>query len=97
MVGRLQLSLVFVVLYGYLLALLFCVGFVALFKAFRFVPFLALFDPEEGKAGVVVTFLAMMELIKESLLDIVQTEAFAPIHVKAKVVSDESTEPAEFE
>lgn len=63
----------------------------------NFVPFLSLFDPEEGKAGVVVTFLAMMELIKESLLDIVQTEAFAPIHVKAKVVSDESTEPAEFE
>ena len=62
-----------------------------------FVPFLSLFDPTEGRAGVVVTFLAMMELIKESLLDIVQTEAFAPIHVKAKAISDEATEFAENE
>ncbi len=61
----------------------------------NFVPFLALFDPEEGKAGVVVTFLAMMELIKESLLEIVQTEAFAPIHVKAKAESDAVMEPLE--
>ena len=36
-------------------------------------------------------------LIKESLLDIVQTEAFAPIHVKAKAISDEATEFAENE
>jgi segregation and condensation protein A len=59
----------------------------------QFIPFIALFDPEEGKAGVVVTFLAMMELIKESLLDIVQTEAFAPIHVKTRSVDDNATEP----
>jgi len=63
----------------------------------NFVTFLALFNPEEGRAGVVVTFLAMLELIKESLLDIVQTEPFAPIHVKAKVHTDEVTEPAEYE
>ncbi len=61
----------------------------------NFVPFLALFDPKEGKAGVVVTFLAMMELIKEALLEIVQTEAFAPIHVKVKAVSDAVIEPLE--
>jgi len=37
---------------------------------------------------VVVTFLAVMELIKESLLEIIQTEAFAPIHVKARTPSE---------
>ena len=50
----------------------------------RFTPFVALFTAEEGRLGVVVTFLAVMELIKESLIEIVQTEPFGPIHVKAK-------------
>jgi segregation and condensation protein A len=50
----------------------------------RFTPFVTLFSPEEGRVGIVVTFLAVMELIKESLIEIVQTEAFGPIHVKAK-------------
>ncbi|MCH8530562.1 MAG: segregation/condensation protein A [Saccharospirillum sp.] len=50
-----------------------------------FVPFITLFDPKEGKLGVVVTFLAIMELSKESLIDLIQNEAFAPIHVKARV------------
>jgi segregation and condensation protein A len=50
----------------------------------HFVPFVSLFLVEEGRLGVVVTFLAIMELVKESLLEIVQTEAFGPIHVKAK-------------
>ena len=48
----------------------------------QFVPFLSLFSIEEGRSGVVVTFIAMMELIKESLLDIVQTEPYSPIHVR---------------
>ncbi|MDX9875257.1 MAG: ScpA family protein [Spongiibacteraceae bacterium] len=50
----------------------------------RFTPFVALFRAEEGRLGVVVTFLAVMELVKESLIEIVQTEAFGPIHVKAR-------------
>ena len=50
----------------------------------QFVPFVPLFDPKEGRLGVVVTFLAVMELIKESLVEIVQSEPFAPIHVKAR-------------
>ena len=50
----------------------------------QFVPFVALFTLEEGRLGVVVTFLAVMELIKESLVEIVQSESFGPIHVKAK-------------
>jgi segregation and condensation protein A len=49
-----------------------------------FVPFVMLFDPKEGRMGVLVTFLAILELSKESLIDLVQSEVFAPIHVKAK-------------
>ena len=61
----------------------------------QFLPFLSLFSAEEGRSGVIVTFLAMMELIKESLLEIVQTEAFAPIHVKSKALSEAATEEVE--
>ena len=50
----------------------------------QFVPFVALFSAKEGRLGVVVTFLAVMELIKEALVEIVQTENFGPIHVKAR-------------
>jgi segregation and condensation protein A len=48
-----------------------------------FVPFGALFRVEEGRMGVVVTFLAILELLRERLLDFVQSEAFAPIYVRA--------------
>jgi segregation and condensation protein A len=47
-------------------------------------PSVTLFSAAEGRLGVVVTFLAIMELIKESLVEIVQTENFGPIHVKAR-------------
>lgn len=50
----------------------------------HFTPFVSLFTIEEGRLGVVVTFLAVMELIKESLVEIVQAEAYGPIHVKAR-------------
>lgn len=50
----------------------------------QFVPFVSLFRLKEGRSGVVVTFLAIMELIKESLVEIVQSEAYGPIHVKAR-------------
>jgi len=50
----------------------------------QFVPFVSLFRVSEGRLGVVVTFLALMELIKETLVEIVQTENFGPIHVKAR-------------
>ena len=49
-----------------------------------FIGFNELFTAEEGRLGVVVTFLALMELIKEALVEIVQTEGFGPIHVKAR-------------
>ena len=48
-----------------------------------FVPFQELFAAAEGRLGVVVTFLAVMELVRESLLEFQQSEAFAPIHVRA--------------
>lgn len=44
--------------------------------------FETLFDVEEGKAGVVVTFLAVLELVKEKLVQLSQHEPFAPIYVK---------------
>jgi segregation and condensation protein A len=52
----------------------------------KFVEFTSLFTAEEGRMGVVVTFLAVLELIRETLLDLVQAEPFAPIHVKARSV-----------
>jgi len=51
----------------------------------RFVPFESLFRIEEGRLGVVVTFLAMLELIKEQLVDLVQAEAMGPIHLRSRV------------
>ena len=59
----------------------------------QFVSFSSLFRIEEGRSGVIVTFIALMELIKESLLEIVQSEPFAPIHVKSKAGSFETVEP----
>ncbi|HED15760.1 MAG TPA: segregation/condensation protein A [Gammaproteobacteria bacterium] len=49
----------------------------------HFVEFSKLFDVEEGRMGVVVTLLAILELIKESLLELVQAEPYSPVHVKA--------------
>ncbi|MEM9529630.1 MAG: ScpA family protein [Pseudomonadota bacterium] len=51
-------------------------------QADEYLPFSALFEPEEGRGGVVVTFLAILELLKAALLDIVQNEAMGPIYVK---------------
>ena len=48
-----------------------------------FTPFTALFRAEEGRMGVVVSLLAVLELIKESMIDLVQSEPFAPIYIKA--------------
>ena len=42
-----------------------------------------LFTLEEGRAGVVVAFIAILELLKGSIIEIVQTEPFAPIHIRS--------------
>ena len=47
-----------------------------------FVVFDALFDVKLGAAGLVVSFLAVLELVKERLVEVSQNEAFAPIYVK---------------
>lgn len=49
-----------------------------------FVQFETLFDPDMGPPGLVVHFLAMLELGREKLIRITQTEAFAPIYVKLR-------------
>jgi segregation and condensation protein A len=61
-----------------------------------FLPFIQLFRAEEGRMGVTVTFVAILELMREGLIDIVQTESYAPLHVRAatpapqlRVVSNE--------
>lgn len=48
----------------------------------EFVEFIRLFKPEEGRMGVTVTFISILELMKEGLLDIVQAEPYAPLHVR---------------
>jgi segregation and condensation protein A len=47
-----------------------------------FVEFGRLFRPEEGRMGVTVTFIAVLELMREGLIDIAQVEPFAPLHVR---------------
>jgi segregation and condensation protein A len=49
----------------------------------QYTPFEQLFAATEGRAGVVVSFLALMELVKELLVELVQTEPFSSIYVKA--------------
>jgi segregation and condensation protein A len=46
------------------------------------VDFEALFSPEQGAPVLVVTFIALLELAKETLIEITQAEAFAPIYVR---------------
>lgn len=52
-------------------------------KGRGFSSFASLFDPEEGRMGVAVTFIAILELLRESVIEVVQAEAFAPLHVRA--------------
>jgi segregation and condensation protein A len=65
-------------------------------KGDEFTEFSRLFDPREGRMGVVVTFLALLELLKERLVELVQAESFGQIHVKsAAAVSGAETDLAE--
>ena len=66
-----------------------------------FVPFLELFRPEEGRMGVTVTFAAILELMREGLIEVVQAQAYGPLHVRApstaptlRVVSGKTDTPA---
>ncbi len=66
-------------------------------KTGSFTGFAELFDPEEGRMGVAVTFIAVLELLRESVIEVVQAEEFAPLHVRVassvRLVGDD--DPAE--
>ena len=62
-------------------------------KSEGFTDFTSLFTPQEGRAGVVVTLLAILELLKQNLIALVQTEPFGPIHVQT--MGSVATSPAE--
>lgn len=53
-----------------------------------FIDYTSLFTIEEGRRGVVVTFLALLELMKEQLIELVQSEPFSSIHIKAASSSE---------
>ncbi|KAF1710517.1 segregation/condensation protein A [Pseudoxanthomonas kalamensis DSM 18571] len=61
----------------------------------KFHRFESIFSAEEGKQGVLVTFLALLELAKEQLLDIVQEAPLAPIYVKSLALNN-TNEPLQF-
>jgi len=54
----------------------------------KFVEFEHLFDPSQGTPVLVVTFIALLELAKETLIEITQAEAFAPIYVRLAYTSN---------
>lgn len=49
------------------------------------ISFTSLFNPKEGRLGIVVTFLAMLELLKQHMLEFVQAAPFAPIYLQSRV------------
>ena len=70
-------------------------------KAGAFSKFSDLFDPEEGRMGVAVTFIAILELLRESTIEVAQAEAYAPLHVRAassvRLVAEEGESVDEIE
>ena len=62
----------------------------------QYTNFSGLFDPTEGRTGVTVTFLAILELLKDALIDVVQNKPYGPVHVRAaqRRPKDAQTEPA---
>lgn len=65
-------------------------------KSSGFTGFADLFDAEEGRMGVAVTFIAVLELLRESVIEVVQSEQYAPLHIRASstvhLVSDDEQE-----
>jgi segregation and condensation protein A len=54
-----------------------------------FFSFVNLFRPEEGRKGVVVTFVAILELVKEGLIELAQNTPMAPVYVRLKLNESE--------
>ena len=65
-------------------------------SAGKFANFADLFDAEEGRMGVAVTFIAILELLRESVIEVAQSDAFAPLHVRAassvRLVADDQSD-----
>ena len=59
----------------------------ALLQAHALLPFSALFEAQEGRAGVVVSLLAILEMSKERLIEILQDEPLGPLHVRPLVTA----------
>jgi segregation and condensation protein A len=55
----------------------------------RFIEFKDLFDPQEGRMGIAVSFIALLELLREAVIELVQSEPYAPIHVRTAGSSKE--------
>lgn len=70
-------------------------------KASTFTDFADLFDAREGRMGVAVTFIAILELLRASTIEVVQSEAFAPLHVRAassvRLVTDTDQAPSDLD
>jgi segregation and condensation protein A len=68
-------------------------------KSKAFSEFADLFDPEEGRMGVAVTFIAILELLRSTTIEVVQSEPYAPLHVRAAstvhLVSEDDSAAAE--
>ena len=60
----------------------------AAIDADQLVPFVRLFAGNEGRLGIVVTFIALMELVRERLAEVMQAQSFAPIHVRATMETE---------
>lgn len=54
----------------------------------QFMLFTNCFDLQEGRLGVVVTFIAILELFRESAIELVQTEPFAPIYIRSPMIKE---------
>ena len=56
----------------------------------KFVPFAAFFKLSEGRMGLVVTFIAVLELFKDSAIEVVQSKPFAPIYIKPSQMTEDN-------
>ena len=64
-------------------------------STYSFASFGDLFYPEEGRMGVAVTFIAILELLREAMIEVAQSDEFAPLHIRAassvRLVPDEDS------
>jgi segregation and condensation protein A len=64
----------------------------AMLEGSLLVEFVRLFRVEEGRLGVCVTFAALLELMREGLIDVVQSEPYAPLHVRRAERNPDATD-----